>query len=308
MKYSNNRSGLMIDFLENFIDKLIEKSIDKILLFFSVLLLLISFITLSFDGEKLFFQLERTPNMYLFIIAMLLLCLSLMMHLVPNLLANTKERRQYDYIIDIDGDHKINIKQGDISKYDGDLNKALLLPANTSFDEKCITDTKSALGSYFLKFPENIDTAKKLIIETATEEFSLSEHKKCSDIGATILLPKYDGKHNILISAVTQDLPNVGIQANALGIINTVKNALSLCSEKRYSSITMPIIGTGHGGIKHNISLTLICLQYFISLRSGNHHVKELVILVFDPNRQLERDISETVECIKKLVSLKTGG
>jgi O-acetyl-ADP-ribose deacetylase (regulator of RNase III) len=148
-----------------------------------------------------------------------------------------------------------------------------------------------------------------LILDTASKKFSFSENKKCADIGETILLPMYEGNNNILISAVTQDLPNIGIQANALGIITAVKNALSICSENRYSSITMPIIGTGHGGINHSISLALICLQYFVSLHySQNHHVKELVIIVFDPYRRLERNIFLTVECIKKLISINSNG
>jgi O-acetyl-ADP-ribose deacetylase (regulator of RNase III) len=121
------------------------------------------------------------------------------------------------------------------------------------------------------------------------------------------LLPKYDGeKINILISAVTQDNSGIGIQANAIGIINSIKNALSLCSENRYSSITMPIIGTGHGGIESNISLMLICIQYFLSVyHLQNYHVKELVIIVFDNDKRLRNDIDEAVRCIKKLISKK---
>ena len=295
----------MFDFLKF----LLKKPIDIIVFIFSMLFLLISFIRLSFN-EKLIFGFNEKPNAFIFTIALVLLICFLTRYLFLNRFININERRQYSYIVNIDVGHTINIKQGDISEFIGGINKAILLPANTSFDEKCITDKNSALGSYFSKnFSEDIEKVKKLIIDTAVEKFSLSENKKYADFGDTILLPKYEGKNNILISAVTQDLPNVGIQANALGIISAVKNALSICSENRYSSITMPIIGTGHGGIKHSISLALICLQYFISfLYSRNHHVKELTILVFDPNKRLERDIFETVECIKKLVLLKAEG
>jgi len=294
----------MFDLLRSFI----KKPIDTIIFISSVLLLLLSFIEFSFNG-RLNITFNKTPNIYIFIISVLMLFCFFIWYFSQNGL-NNKERKHYNYSIEINSEYKIIIKQGDISNYCGDKNKAILLPANTSFDEKCITDKSSALGSYFISnFSENIEKAKKLILDTASKKFSFSENKKCSDIGETILLPMYEGNNNILITAVTQDLPNVGIQANALGIITAVKNALSICSENRYSSITMPIIGTGHGGINHSISLALICLQYFVSLHySQNHHVKELVIIVFDPYRRLERNIFVTVECIRKLVSLNSNG
>jgi hypothetical protein len=286
----------------------IKKPIDTIVFISSMLLLVLSFIDFSFN-EKWTIIFNKTPNIYIFIVSILMLCCFFIWYLSQNGFSN-KERKQYNYSIEINSGYKIIIKQDDISKYCGDKNKVLLLPANTSFDEKCITDKGSALGSYFINnFNENIEKVKKLILDTASKKFSLSESKKCADIGETILLPMYEGNNNILIAAVTQDLPNIGIQANALGIITAVKNALSICSENRYSSITMPIIGTGHGGINHSISLALICLQYFVSLHySQNHHVKELVIIVFDPHRRLERNIYITVECIKKLVSLNSNG
>jgi len=214
------------------------------------------------------------PNIFFLVVAIIFMFCFIINFLPINKIIN-KERRQYKYEIIIDENHRIIVSQGDISSYKGDTDKVILLPANTSFDEKCITDKNSALGCYFLKnYADRINETKKIIIDTATKNFSLSTEKKCADLGATILLPKYDGnKINILISAVTQDNPGIGIQANATGIMASIKNALTLCSQNRYSSVTMPIIGTGHGGLKPDISLMLICIQYFISLNHLQNHV-----------------------------------
>jgi len=229
------------------------------------------FSILSFNdityNNNLNISIKDKPNIFLLIIAIIFLFCFVFKFFFINKIFN-KERWQYSYEILIDKTHKVVIKQGDISSYKGDVNKAILLPANTSFDEKCITDKKSALGCYFLKnYPNRIDETKKTIIEEAKKNFFLSNERKCADLGDTILLSEYDGeKINILISAVTQDNPEIGIQANAIGIISSIKRVLTLCSEKRYSSVTMPIIGTGHGGLKPNISLMLICIQYFLSV------------------------------------------
>jgi hypothetical protein len=68
----------------------------------------------------------------------------------------------------------------------------------------------------------------------------------------------------------------------------------------------MPIIGTGHGGIPHRISLLLICVQYYISIHYlQNHHIKEMNIIVFDPEKRLKTEIDETVGAIKKIFSIK---
>jgi hypothetical protein len=62
--------------------------------------------------------------------------------------------------------------------YTDDTNKAILLPTNTSFDEKSIIDKNSALGSYFFKnYPEKIDATKEIIINEATKRFSFSDKK-----------------------------------------------------------------------------------------------------------------------------------
>jgi O-acetyl-ADP-ribose deacetylase (regulator of RNase III) len=272
-----------------------------------IMLLFLSFFEFSYN-EKFILASKDKPNVIFLIFAIILFICFISKYLSPNKFFSI-EHRQYSYVIDIDENHKIVIKQDNISSYNGGIDKAILLPANTSFDEKCITDKNSALGSYFLKnFPGKIDAAKNIIIDEATKKFFLSDKKKCADVGDTILLRKYDGeKTNILISAVTQDHPDIGIQANAVGIINSIKNALSICSENRYSSVTMPIIGTGHGGIEPKISLVLICIQYFLSVyHLQNHHVKELVIIVFDQNKRLKNDIYETVECIRKLILKKS--
>jgi hypothetical protein len=302
----------MLDLLMSIIKilfSIIKKPLPAIIFIFSVLLLIWSFIDISYD-EKWTIMFIKYPNIFIFVVSILMLCCFFIWFLSKdrtNNGINNKERKQYNYSIEINGEYKIIIKQDDVSNYIGDENKALLLPINTSFDEKCITDKDSALGSYFKN--KNIEKAKKLIVGIASKQFSFSVNKKSSNIGDIILLPMYEGNNNILIAAATQDLPGIGIQADALSIITTVKKALSFCSEKRYSSITMPIIGTGHGGISHSISLALICLQYFISINySQNHHAKELIIIVFDPDRRLERNILATVECIKKLISLNSNG
>jgi len=288
----------------NFIFK---KNITSILLLIVILVFsFISFSEFTYNEGPILTSRDK-PNFFYFSLAIILLSCFVSRYL-PHSKLYSIERRKYSYTVNIDENHTIIIKQGDISCYDGGVNKAILLPANTSFDEKCINDTNSALGSYFQKkFPGKINYTKKAIIDEATRKFYLSDDKKCAEPGDTIVLPNYDGeKINILISAVTKDYPSIGIQADAMGIINSIKNAISICSEHRYSSITMPIIGTGHGGIEPKISLILICIQYFLSVyHLQNHHVKELEIVVFDQKKQLRNDIDETVGCIKKLILKK---
>jgi hypothetical protein len=281
-------------------------NITIIVLIVMLIFAFLSFYEISYN-EKLAVSLKDEKNIFFIVIASILLLCFVIKYLFNNCIFN-RERMQYSYVIDIDENHKIIIKQGDIASYKGDNNKVILLPANTSFDEKCITDNDSALGSYFRKnYPDRIGYTRRAIIDEATKRFSLSAEKKCADVGDAILLSNYDGeKVNILISAVTQDNPETGIQANAIGIIRSIKNAISICSENRYSSITMPIIGTGHGGMKPNISLMLICIQYFLSVYySQNHHVRELSIIVFDQDKRLKNDINEVVVSLKKLISKK---
>lgn len=288
---------------------LLRKNVFVILFFIGLLVFsFFSFYDLSYNNGIILTIRNKTNIVFLIFTIIFLFCfiLSFIIKIVSNNKINNNKHGQYNYTINIDEEHKVTIKQGDISSYNGNNNGAILLPANTSFDDKCITARNSALGSFFLnKYPEMINDTKRIIIDEAARKFSLSDEKKCADAGDTILLSGYGGRNiNILISAVTQDNPNIGIQANVIGIINSIKNALQLCSENRYSSITMPILGAGRGGIEPKISIMLICIQYFFSIRHlQNHHVKELEIIVFEGNKYLRNEINDAVECVKKLFS-----
>jgi hypothetical protein len=94
--------------------------------------------------------LKDKPNIF-FLISAIILLVCFVFKYLPFSSIISIERKKYSYVINVDQNHKIIIKQGDISSYQGDTNKVILLPANTSFDGKCITDKTSALGSYFLK-------------------------------------------------------------------------------------------------------------------------------------------------------------
>lgn len=81
--------------------------------------------------------------------------------------------------IKLSADQIIDVVVGEIQEISVDTSHgAVVLPANTSFDDECIRDKRSALGAVFQKhFPNSIEQVQQLIKEKLQKLYFLDNRK-----------------------------------------------------------------------------------------------------------------------------------
>jgi hypothetical protein len=168
-------------------------------------------------------------------------------------------------------------------------NSIVLLPANTKFDDDCITDINSALGSFFLThYPNRIEEAKSVIIQMAQENcFRIGDNEY--ELGSTLILSEpFTHLTNIAITAITTRIPRQGILTNISAISLSIKNIFELTADKKIDKIVLPLLGSGHGGLETKIALNSILfnVKYYSSIY---HHIKNVLIVLYNKDNNPEK-------------------
>lgn len=176
---------------------------------------------------------------------------------------------------------KVSIQSGRIETVSCPNNNcAVLLPANTSFIDDCITDANSALGAYVQKnFPHQLDDLKAAI----KRSLSSMQMNSTSNYppGTTILLPSPFDRPLILLTASTIREEKSGIKAFPSSICESIAQAFKITSDKKITTLYMPILGSGHGGMTINDALVflILCIRFWVK---HYHHIKQIYILIED--------------------------
>ena len=187
------------------------------------------------------------------------------------------------------GDSEIRLVKGRIQEVAG-LGRecVILLPANTTFMDDCITDKSSALGAYFIEnYPGKNDEALSLMQKELEARGYLRNPDGDYPPGATIMMPTpFDSPVKLIISGTTVRHKEKGIDAEPSSIVEAIHNAFAITADLKISRMRMPILGSGHGGV--GLAEAVNLLESTTKHYMGKyHHVKlvELVIREVDVSR-----------------------
>lgn len=203
-------------------------------------------------------------------------------------------------------DLKIDIVRGQIQDMSVNANHgAFVLPANSTFDDACIRDDRTALGSFFLNhFSKNITSIQSLIRNEASKALGVPVEKfREAPPGKTIFLDKPMGSQfRIFITAITR-VADKGISADTLSLIAAVKSILEISSKHRISELCMPVLGTGHGGLDFSCALSLMLVQsVHCVVYEGCHNIKNIKIVIFDPLGEKQALIEKTIQSLEQML------
>lgn len=188
----------------------------------------------------------------------------------------------------------INLRVGKIQEIlEPNKGSAVVLPANTTFIDDCITDSNSALGAFFLKYyPDKIPRVPQ-DIDKQLDRLGCQRSKDGTyPLGTTIILPEeYDTPTKTIITASTVRKEISGIRAEPGSICECIRQIFMVTADKKIAKLYMPILGSGHGGININEALLFLILaikQY----SKYYHHVKSIDIIVIESDLpKLKKDI-----------------
>ncbi len=203
------------------------------------------------------------------------------------------------------GSLTINVNFGRIEEFNfADENHLIALPANEFFDDDCIHDTRSALGAFMqYHFKDSIPTIQALVKDALRDEPSEEVEKKLKifghsyGIGKCVFLDQpLSSRLRVAMVAVTTQRKNVGLHAAAHYVFQAIESIQHIMADNRLTSLYLPILGSGHGGLKGAVSLICMLIAFGeLHLRGTNHNIREINIIVYKRNGNYTPSISETI-------------
>jgi O-acetyl-ADP-ribose deacetylase (regulator of RNase III) len=197
------------------------------------------------------------------------------------------------------GRTNLRLEFGKIQDYAPDSAQAVIvLPANEYFDDECITDTSSSLGAYVQHhFPGRVD---ELLAEVRTQLVGLPSQRvpraerridESYGIGQAILLSNLQEEGRVLLVSATTERTGIGLRAEPHFLYAALEGIIEVMNERRLSSLTIPVFGSGHGGMP----LPIAVLFNILALRSlsAEHrgvHLRNVRIVIFDGDAHLLQD------------------
>ena len=185
----------------------------------------------------------------------------------------------------------MTLEAGRIQDYQpAEPHAAILLPANEYFDDECITDPSSSLGAFVHhhfdgKLEEFLHQVQAELAGRPSRRVRRSEGRidESYGIGEALYLRKLQPRYRIILVSATTSRAAIGLHAEPHFLYAAVEGAIEVMNEHRLTTLTMPVLGSGHGGmplpaaILFNLLAARSALQHEIG-----RHMKAIRIIVFE--------------------------
>lgn len=200
------------------------------------------------------------------------------------------------------GDLTITVSLGRIEEYECRAEDCLIaLPANEFFDDDCIHDAKSALGAFMNRhFPDKIATIQDLIRDelvgcpTEQVEKKPGEPANSYGIGRCVFLNHpLSSNLRIALIAVTTQRADIGLRADVSYIFDAANSIQRVMANHRLRTLIIPVLGSGHGGIKEEVSLVSMLIAFGeLNRNRSAYFIKDINIVVFRSDATSDASVS----------------
>jgi len=217
------------------------------------------------------------------------------------------------------GASEINIIVGRIEDYPAGPETAVALPCNEYFDDRCTSDTRTALGVYINRHCAGTASAfSHLVRQQCLTRFgagkqrqkTMDESGESYGPGRAILVP--DSSNNAaaiaLISTTTQRAGQ-GLAARMSYVFDGVRELFEVLADQRINEVVMPVLAAGHGGIDPPLALAGLVLALAEAARYGadRQRRKKVTIVVFQRTKHDPPDVApDAIRKALELVANKT--
>jgi hypothetical protein len=184
---------------------------------------------------------------------------------------------------------------------------AVALPCNEYFDDRCIDDTRSALGAYVNHtFEGNAEAFVSLVKAECRKRFTAgSEEQKTDDVraesfgpGKCILLEKPLGRSvAVALVATTTQRAGQGLAARIAFLFEGMNQLFVRLADARFTDVTMPVLGAGHGRIDPPLALVGLLLAIAEAARygQGGQRLRKVTIVVFKRDKKAAPEVDPVV-------------
>lgn len=191
------------------------------------------------------------------------------------------------------GGCEIRVVNGRIEDQAGKAGMAIALPCNEYFDDRCVGDTRSALGAYVNRvfegqIEEFISTTKdecrKKLGAGVERQKTNDECAKSFGAGQCILLIKPLGRSlPVALVSTTTQRAGEGLAARISYLFDGMRELVTRLADARLNEVIMPVLGAGHGGIDPPLAFVGLILAIAEAARygQGGQRLKRVTIVVF---------------------------
>lgn len=308
-------------------DFLGKQKYPVILVVLGFFLTLVSYFEVE-DITKLQFSRSSSPIYPLFFIGLLLIIISTFIYLYEEFTIDKnfskiffKSQKSVRVIKTKNGfssfinSSLISIIFGRIESIKRDMDSSLvILPANEFFDDECINDKRSALGAFIQSEYLNKTESIQYLINGKLQKIPYKNVEKESGvfqlsygIGTGIYLEQpLSSKNKILFLSVTTKRAGEGLRTEVAYIFEAINQIQRIVADKRLSSVYMPLIGSGHGGLRKEVALFSILLAVCnVLTRTSSQSIKEFNIVIFQADKEKQPSIQP--DLVKRLLKITIG-
>ena len=193
---------------------------------------------------------------------------------------------------------EIRIAFGRIESYAQKAGVAVALPCNEYFDDRCIDDTKSALGAFVTRvFDGQKDAFVSLVwaeckkrLGPGTEQQKTEDERAISfGAGRCLLLSRPLGHvETLALVSTTTQRAKEGLSAQISYLFSGMRELVEHLADSRINEVAMPMLGSGHGRIDEPLALVglVLALAEAAHYGRGGQRLKKATIVQFIPDGQ----------------------
>ena len=174
---------------------------------------------------------------------------------------------------------EIRVIYGRVEDYSREPKVAIVLPCNEYFDDRCVGDTGSALGSYINKiFEGQVEEFVSLVKDECRKKLGAgTEQQKTDDEraasfgpGQCLLLSKPLGRSvPVALVSTTTQRAGQGLAARISYLFDGMGKLVTQLADARLEQVAMPVLGSGHGKIDPPLAFVGLLLAIAEAARYG---------------------------------------
>jgi hypothetical protein len=193
---------------------------------------------------------------------------------------------------------EICIVDGLLQDFSSEPGTAIVLPCNEYFDDRCVGDTKSALGAYVNRvFAGQVEAFISLIQVECRNKLGggtvhqKTEQERAESFGAgrcLLLLKPLSRPFPVALVSTTTQRAGQGLATRISYLFDGMRELVAKLADERINEVVMPILGAGHGRIDPPLALVglLLALAEAARYGQGGQRLRKVTIVVFRPDTQ----------------------
>jgi O-acetyl-ADP-ribose deacetylase (regulator of RNase III) len=187
------------------------------------------------------------------------------------------------------GQASVRVEVGRIQDYQSsDSRTVIALPANEYFDDECISDANSSLGAFVQHHfgghvSDFVRQVRAELVGIPTQRVPRAERRidDSYGIGEAVFLNKLLPQYRLILVSATTERTGIGLRAEPHFLYAAVEGVVEALNEHRMNSLTMPVLGSGHGGMPFPVAVlfNLLAVRSILADYLGRH-LMEIRIVV----------------------------